>query len=54
MSKDADEWASQQRERLAEGRKITTQRLKAAKDTENIDYEPEDYPGRRGEVERFT
>eukprot|EP00978_Attheya_sp_CCMP212_P043867 scaffold293700_cov49-Attheya_sp.AAC.1 len=54
MSKDADEWASQQRERLAEGRKISTQRLKAAKDTENIDYEPEDYPGRRGEVERFT
>ena len=49
MSKEADEWAARQRERLMEQRGISQQRLKSARETESYDEEI----GRRGEVERF-
>lgn len=51
-SKDADEWAAKQRKRLMESRKITKQRLQAAKDTAHLDDEIEAL-GRRGEIERI-
>mmetsp|Transcript_36312 Transcript_36312/g.53189 ORF Transcript_36312/g.53189 Transcript_36312/m.53189 type:complete len:593 (-) Transcript_36312:237-2015(-) len=47
MSKDADEWAARQKERLAKQRKMATQRLKGSA-VDDIER-----PGRRGEVERF-
>ena len=51
-SRDADEWAAQQKKRLMEQRNVTKQRLKAAQATEHLDDEVEAF-GRRGEVERF-
>ena len=51
-SRDADEWAEKQRKRLMESRKITKQRLQAAKDTAHLDDEIEAL-GRRGEIERI-
>ena len=50
MSKDADEWAARQREKLMEQRGVSQQRLKSARDSQSL----EDEIGRRGEVERFT
>lgn len=50
MSRDADEWAAEQRKRLMERRKITQQRLTAARETQEYDEEIR----RRGEVERMT
>ena len=52
MSRDADEWAAKQKQRLLEQRNLTKQRLKAAQDTEHLDGEIEEF-GKRGEVERF-
>ena len=52
LSKDADEWAAKQKERLLEQRKLTKQRLTAARQTEHLDEEIEAL-GRRGEIERF-
>jgi len=52
MSKDADEWAARQKERLLEQRNLTRQRLKASQATEHLDAEIESF-GRSGEVERF-
>ena len=49
MSRDADEWAAKQKERLLEQRKVTKQRLKAAQDTTDYDEEIR----RRGEMERM-
>jgi hypothetical protein len=51
-SRDADEWAAKQKERLMERRNFTKQRLKAAQETEHLDNEIEAM-GMRGEVERF-
>jgi hypothetical protein len=51
-SRDADEWAAKQKERLMERRNFTKQRLKAAQETEYLDSEIEAM-GRWGEVERF-
>jgi hypothetical protein len=48
-SKDADEWAAKQKQRLLEQRKLTKQRLKAAHETEYLDGELQ----RQGELERF-
>ena len=53
MSRDADEWVAKQRQRLLEHRKMTKQRLKAARETEHLDGEIEAL-GRRGEMERMT
>ena len=53
MSRDADEWAAKQRERLLEQRNLTKQRLKASQATEQFDNEIESF-GQRGEVERFS
>lgn len=53
MSRDADEWAAKQKQRLLEHRKMTKQRLKAARETEHLDAEIEAL-GRRGEMERMT
>jgi hypothetical protein len=50
MSRDADEWAAQQKQRLLERRKVTQQRLQASRDTTNYDDEIR----RRGEMERMT
>ena len=50
MSKDADDWAYQQRRRLMEQREATQQRLRAARETESFDNE---FSG-RGEIERMT
>ena len=52
MSRDADEWAAKQKQRLLEQRNLTKQRLKAAQETEHLDNEIEEF-GKRGEVERF-
>ena len=52
MSRDADEWAAKQKERMLEQRNLTKQRLKAARDTESYDAEIEEL-GKRGEIERF-
>ena len=49
-SRDADEWAARQRERLAEQRKDTKERLKAAKDTEHLDDKIDTIEQRRGEI----
>lgn len=49
MSRDADEWAEKQKQRLREQRKVTKQRLKAAQDTTDYDDEIR----RRGEMERM-
>ena len=51
-SRDADEWAAQQKERLLEARKIGKQRLKAANDVAGRQDEI-DAVARRGETERF-
>jgi hypothetical protein len=48
-SKDADEWAAKQKERLLKQRKLTKQRLKAAHETEYLDGELQ----RQGESDRF-
>jgi hypothetical protein len=53
MSRDADEWAAKQRERLQEQRRITKQRLRAAQETEHLDGDVEAL-GQRGEYERMT
>jgi hypothetical protein len=50
MSKEADEWAARQRQRLMEQRGVSQQRLKAARESQSS----EDEIGRRGEVEHFT
>jgi len=50
MSKEADEWAARQRQKLKELRGVSQQRLKASRDSQSS----EDEIGRRGEVERFT
>lgn len=47
MSRDADEWAAKQKQRLLDERRITKQRLKAAQE-----YDDEELQ-RRGEMERF-
>ena len=52
MSREADEWAAKQKERLLEQRNLTKKRLEAARDTEHFDDEMEAL-GRRGELERF-
>jgi len=52
MSRDADEWARKQKERLMEQRKSTQQRLKAARETEHMEGEIESL-SRRGEFDRF-
>lgn len=51
-SRDADEWAARQKERLLEARKIGKQRLKAANDVADRQDEI-DAVARRGETERF-
>lgn len=52
LSKDADEWAATQRQRLLERRNLTRQRLQAARETSNID--PDDVIKKPGpEAERF-
>ena len=51
-SRDADEWAARQKERLLEARKIGKQRLKAANDVADRQDEI-DTVARRGETERF-
>jgi len=53
MSKDADEWAERQREKLLERRNLTKDRLMAAKETEGYD-EDDERPGKFREVERMT
>ena len=50
MSKEADEWAARRQKQLMEQRGVSQQRLKAARESINM----EDEVGRRGEVERFT
>lgn len=52
MSRDADEWAAKQKERLLQQRNATKQRLQAARETEHLDGEVESL-GRRGETEQF-
>jgi len=49
MSRDADEWAAKQKQRLLEQRKVTKQRLKASQDSTDYDNEIR----RRGEMERM-
>ncbi|KAL7564710.1 hypothetical protein ACA910_010126 [Epithemia clementina (nom. ined.)] len=51
-AKDADEWAARQKKKLLEQRKVTQQRLQAARQTEEFD-EAVDALGRQGELERF-
>lgn len=51
-SKDADEWAANQKKRLMEQRKVGEQRLKAARDTESRQDEIDDLLT-LGESERF-
>lgn len=50
LSKEADEWAARRQKQLMEQRGVSQQRLKAARESINL----EDEVGRRGEVERFT
>jgi hypothetical protein len=52
MSRDADEWAQRQREKLMESRSQTQKLLEAARETEHLDEEVESL-ARRGEVDRF-
>jgi hypothetical protein len=52
-SRDADEWAARQKERLKEARKLGKQRLKAANDVASRQDEIDRVVGRRGDVERF-
>jgi hypothetical protein len=52
MSRDADEWARRQREKLMESRSQTQKLLEAARETEHLDGEVESL-GRRGDVDRF-
>lgn len=52
LSRDADEWATKQRERLKERQNLTRQRLQGAKATDGID--PDDkITGPKGEYESF-
>ena len=51
-SRDADEWAAKQKQRLLEARKLGKQRLKNADGIANRQDEI-DAIGRNGEVERF-
>lgn len=51
-SRDADEWAAKQKQRLLEQRNLTKQRLQAAQATEHLDGEIETFR-RGGESERF-
>lgn len=51
-SRDADEWAARQKERLLEARKLGKERLKAANDVADRQDEI-DAIGRRGEMQRF-
>ena len=52
LSKDADEWAATQRQRLLERRNLTKQRLEAARQTGDIDVDAViKKPG--AEAERF-
>jgi len=53
MSRDADEWAMRQKERLLEMRNMTKNRLKAARETDQYE-EDDEIPGRFREVERMT
>eukprot|EP00557_Chaetoceros_sp_GSL56_P003523 CAMPEP_0176488730 /NCGR_PEP_ID=MMETSP0200_2-20121128/6876_1 /TAXON_ID=947934 /ORGANISM="Chaetoceros sp., Strain GSL56" /LENGTH=1050 /DNA_ID=CAMNT_0017885755 /DNA_START=410 /DNA_END=3562 /DNA_ORIENTATION=+ len=50
MSKEADEWAARQKQKLIELRRVSKQRLKAARESTSSEEELQ----RRGEVERFT
>ena len=52
MSRDADDWARRKKEKLLEQRKLSKQRLAAARDTEHLDSEI-DAMSRQGETERF-
>jgi hypothetical protein len=56
-SRDADDWAAQQKQRLLEQRKIGEQRLQAAKDNqhreEEIHQQQQQPFGSSGEVDRF-
>ncbi|GAX19426.1 hypothetical protein FisN_4Lh407 [Fistulifera solaris] len=52
MSRDADEWARRQREKLMESRSRTQKLLEAARETEHLDEEVESL-ARRGEVDSF-
>jgi hypothetical protein len=52
MSRDADEWASRQKKKLLEQRKVGEQRLQAAKDTAHLQGDIEAL-AIRGETERF-
>ena len=51
-SRDADEWAAKQKQRLLDQRKLTKQRLKGAAKTEHLDEKIEAME-RRGEFDRF-
>ena len=51
-SRDADEWAAKQKKRLLESRKVSQQRLRAARAAEHLQEEVESL-GRRGEIERI-
>lgn len=53
MSRDADEWAAKRKERMLEQRRLTRQRIAAARDTEEYDEEIESMGRRGGEMERF-
>jgi hypothetical protein len=50
MSRDADEWAAEQKKLLLDKRKVAQQRLQASRDTTDYDHEIR----RRGEIERIT
>jgi hypothetical protein len=52
-SQVADEWAEKQRKRLMEQRKVTTQRLEAARETEHLQGQIDEMVSRRGEIERM-
>lgn len=52
MSRDADEWAQRQRQKLMETRAKTQKLLQAARETEHLDGEVESLV-RRGEVDRY-
>jgi len=49
MSKDADEWAARQRQKLMDQRGVARQRLDAARDYETFESITE----RKGEIDRF-
>ena len=51
-SQVADEWAEKQRKRLMEQRKVTTQRLQAARETEHLQGRIDEMVG-SGEIERI-